>query len=120
MSASASFSGRYLPPEYRRPLPQRLPAILADPRAQRCAEPCQVCDAVPPDVTDAALAIWDDLARQGIWPVSHGEVRTRLQTRGMDAPITPLRKLLSHRRFRILSDLVNGDARAFEQTSGAV
>jgi len=110
-----------LPEHLRRPLASRMNDILADLHSMRCLKPCWICEKVPDDVADAALALWDAQARSGTWPLGTAVIRAALLASGIEISRSPLNKLLAHRRWQILDRLVRDDAEAYHrQCSGAV
>jgi hypothetical protein len=106
-----------LPGHLRRPLASRIDDILADPRSVRCLKPCPICENVPDDVADAALAQWDAGARTGTWPITTVAIRAALLVSGIEITYKPLRRLLSHRRWQILDQLVRDEAEAYNRQS---
>jgi hypothetical protein len=104
-----------LPGHLRRPLASRIEDILADPRSVRCLKPCPICENVPDDVADAALAQWVAGARTGTWPITTLAIRAALLASGIEITYKPLRRLLSHRRWQILDRLVRDDVEAYNR-----
>ena len=107
-----------LPEAHRRGIAARTDDILADPRASRCGEPCAFCDGVPDTIAEAALAEWETQARLGTWPITVTQIRLALEAHGMVITYKPLRKLLAHRRWSILNDLVNTEIVAHQPQDG--
>lgn len=105
----------FLPEALRRPLAARLDAVLAHPLAARCAEPCRICDAVSDDIADAILARWDAMARTGTWPIRGSQIRADLQATSIVLTLTPLNKIISHRRWRVIDLLVREDLTTYER-----
>src|SRR4030081_3475618 len=58
-----------LPPDKRRPISSRVDDILAHPYSGPCKHWCLRCSDIKPSTAQAALMVWDDFARSGIWPI---------------------------------------------------
>jgi hypothetical protein len=104
---------RELPPERRRPLTSRIDDILADPRASACREDCPICSGLKPVTAKAALLVWDDFARSGVWPIQTLAIFRFLRSNnlagGEGAGHKRIRRFLAHRRGKLLYDLVRKD-----------
>jgi hypothetical protein len=102
-----------LPPEKRRPLSSRIDDILADPRASTCREDCPICSKVKPETAKAALLVWDDVARSGVWPVESLAIFRFLRSNnlagGEKAGNKCVRQFLAHRRMSVLHAHVRKD-----------
>lgn len=120
-----------LPPEKRRPLSSRIDDIVADPRASACREDCPICSKLKPETAKAALLVWDDLARSGVWPVESFAIFKFLRSNnlagGDGAGHKRIRQFLAHRRMSVLHAHVRKDIKrwgvlpnAGEGTSEAV
>jgi hypothetical protein len=102
-----------LPPERRRPLSSRIDDILAHPRASSCREECPICSGIKPGTAQAALFVWDDFARSGVWPI-RGEaifefLRANNLAGGDGASLKRVKRFLAHRRGSLLRALVRKD-----------
>jgi hypothetical protein len=102
-----------LPPEKRRPLSSRIDDIVADPRASACREDCPICSKLKPETANAALLVWDDLARSGVWPVESLAIFKFLRSNnlagGEGAGHKRVRQFLAHRRMSVLHAHVRKD-----------
>jgi hypothetical protein len=108
-----------LPEHLRRPLTSRIDDILADPHSMRCQKPCPICESVPDDVVDAALAQWDARARSGEWPITTPAIRAALLVSGIEIRYVHLDQIISHRRWRVLDRLVRDDLKAHNRQRAA-
>ena len=106
---------RELPAEYRRPLVARLDELLADPRAQRCAPECVSCAKVPEEIAGMVLALWDEQARSGAWPIDTRRIHDVLSERGIAIDHQPIRRVVKHRRLFVLNAHVRRDLDAAER-----
>jgi hypothetical protein len=105
-----------LPDDRRRPLASRVDAILAEPRAGKCTEPCWICERVPDEVADAALAAWDALARAGTWPIAMSRIVAILRENGISgATHKPVHRVIGHRRWYVLDRLVRRDIEEWQR-----
>jgi hypothetical protein len=97
----------------RRPLSSRIDDILAHPRASSCREGCQVCSEIKPSTAQAALLVWDDLARSGVWPIRTEAIFSFLRANNLagDDGADPkrIKQFLAHRRGRLLRELMRKD-----------
>lgn len=112
-----------LPPERRRPLSSRIDDILADPRASACRKNCPICSGLKPATAKAALLVWDDFARSGAWPIRTRPIFQFLRSNnlagGERAGHKRIHKFLSHRRGKLLNELVRKDIKQWGVVSGA-
>jgi len=108
-----------LPEHLRRPLAARIDDILAVPHSARCRKPCPICESIPDDVTDAALAQWDARARSGEWPITTPVIRAALLASGIEIRYVHLDQIISHRRWRVLDRLVRDDLKAHNRQRAA-
>jgi hypothetical protein len=114
--ASDNAEESLLPPDRRRPLAARVDDIVADPRAGKCSDSCWICERVPDATADAALSTWDALARAGTWPITTLQVLTILRENGLpDVTHKPVRRVLSHRRWLVLSQHIRQDIEKWQR-----
>jgi hypothetical protein len=102
-----------LPPDKRRPLSSRVDEILAHPYSGPCERSCPLCSDIKPTTAQAALMVWDDLARSGIWPIRPGTIIAFLRENKLagseGAGFKRIKKFLNHRRTRVLQALVRAE-----------
>lgn len=104
----AKVRGIVLPEEKRRPLKDRIDELAA---TQCTAERCKICGNTPPAILDAILFAWDDIARSGIWPMRNEYVLGVLMASGVAVTRKRVHKVLGHRRFRRLKELIKAEIR---------
>jgi len=102
MTATGLFAE--LPADRRRTLVDRLDEVLA--ASKPCKKACKFCASMSPATVDAALFVWDDLARTGLWPIRATTVRAILGEAGVHVSAFKLGRVIGHRRYHVMQRII--------------
>lgn len=106
-----------LPPDRRKPMSERLPEVLA--ASKPCKKTCKFCSSMSPKTADAALFIWDDLARSGMWPIPAKTVRAILHGAGIHISAIKLAGVIGHRRYHVMQRIIRKEIQELAEVNAA-